>query len=164
MAAMVGKAPTMLGTKCRGGGGGWWGCESTAWAVALPSTQGGRGQCVRREAAVAALPFVHHSTMALCFHGRLGFLHKHSQLQIFSLPSLQAVSSQPTAVLSLRPLSKLHIPAPSPCCTHLSGWDMQGCVKDHLCKSHSVLPATDQLLRSPLIALEALLLSQLISL
>ena len=56
-------------------------------------------------------------------------------------------------------------PAP-PCphrCTHLSGWGVQACGTDHLCRSHSVLPATDQWLHSPPVAPEAPLLSQLTS-
>ena len=112
-------------------------------------------------------PLSHHSTMALHFYGGPGFLCKHSQLQISSLPSTQAVSLQPTAVLSLCLLSKPHVPAPSPHLhqwTHISGWGTQGCGTDHLCRSHSVLLVTDQLLCSPLIAPEAPLLSQLISL
>ena len=34
--------------------------------------------------------------------------------------------------------------------THISGWDMQGYGSDSLCRCHSVLPATDWLLHSPL--------------
>ena len=50
---------------------------------------------------IVALSFVHHSTMVLFFCGGLSFLHKHSQLQNFSFPSPQTVSSQPTAVPAL---------------------------------------------------------------
>ena len=113
-----------------------------------------------------APPFVRHSTMALHFCGGPGFLHKHSQLWVFSLPSFQAISPQLTSVLSPGLLSKPHIPAPSPRLhpqTHLPGSGEQGCGKDHLCRSHSVLPATDRLLCSLLITPEAPLLSQLIS-
>ena len=48
---------------------------------------------------------------------------------------------------SLGLLSKLHIPAPSPCVcwwTGVLGWGSWGCGTDHLC--HSVLPATGGLL------------------
>ena len=85
---------------------------------------------------------------------------------ISSLPSPQAVSCQPTAVLSPGLLSKTHLPTPSPhphWRTHVSGWGPQGWGMDHLCRSHSVLLATDWLLCPPPVALEAPLLSQLIS-
>ena len=92
---------------------------------ALPNAQGGRGQCVGREVAmVPTPPPAHHSTMLLCFYGGPGFLQNHSQLQISSLPSLQAVSSQLTAVLCSGLVSK------SPCLhwrAHISGWGRQGC-------------------------------------
>ena len=97
-------------------------------------------------------PFAGHSTMVLCFCGGPDFLHEHCQLWSSSLPSFQAVPSQPTAILSLGLLFKPHVPAPSPCVhqrTLISGWAMQGCGMDHLCRSHSVLPATDWLLSSP---------------
>ena len=92
---------------------------------------------------VVTLLFAHHSTMALFFCGSLGFLHEHSQLQR---------SSQPTAVLL--PGSTLQAPRCStqPLCAlvdTVSGWGTQGCGLDHLCRSHSVLPAIDQLLGSP---------------
>ena len=118
----------------------------------LPSARGGRGQCMRREAAMAALSFARPSAIAICFCGSLGFLHEHSQLQSSSLPSPQAISSQPTAVPSLGLLSKPHIPAPSSRAhwwTPVSGWGVHGYGTKHLCRSHSVLPATDRLLGSP---------------
>ena len=118
-----------------------------------------------KEAAMAAPPFVHHSTAALHFYGSPGFLHTHSRLWISSLPSPQAMPSQPTAVLSLGLLSNPHVLATSLCphlWTHLSGWTVHGCGKDHLCKSHTVLPATDKLLCPPPIVPETPLLSQLI--
>ena len=133
---------------------------------ALPSAQGCRGRHMGREAVMAALPLAHHSTVVLHFCGSPGFSHNHSCLWISSLPSPHAVSSQPTAVLSLGLLYKPHVPAPSPCLhqwTHISGWGMQGCGIGHLCRSHSVLPTTDRLLNSPPIAPKAPLLSQLIS-
>ena len=37
---------------------------------------------------------------------------------------------------------------------YVSGWGMQGCSTDHRCKSHSVLPDTDQLLHFLLVAPE----------
>ena len=115
---------------------------------------------------MVTLPFMHHSAMALHSYGGLGFLQEHSWLRSSSLLSPQAVSVQPKAVLSLGLLSKHHIPAPSPYQqwqTPVSGWGAQGCDIDYLCKSHSVLPATDQLLLFPLTAPKAPLLSQLIS-
>ena len=87
------------------------GCGSPAYSP------GGRVQCVGREAAMAALPLAHHSTMVLHFYGILSFLHKNSRLQISLLLSHQAVSSQPTTVLSLGLFSKPHVPASSPLCT-----------------------------------------------
>ena len=138
-----------------------------ALAGALPSAEGGRGQRVRREAAMAAPPLVHHSTVAICFYGSPSFLHKNSWLRISSLPSLQAVSLQPTAVLSPGLLSKPHVPAPNPCPhqrTHVLGWGTQGFGMDHVHRSQSVLPAIDWSLYSPPIAPEAPLVSQLISL
>ena len=53
--------------------------------------------------------------------------------------------------------------SPSALGTHVSGWGAQGRSTDCLCRSHSALPAMDQLLHSLLIAPEAPLLSQLIS-
>ena len=80
-----------------------------------------------------------HSTVVTCFHARLGFLHRHSQLQISSLPSPQAVSPQPTAVLAPGLLSNPHDPAPSPHAhqqTHVPVRGMQGHGMDCLCSSH----------------------------
>ena len=96
-----------------------------------------------------------------------GFPPQHSWLRISSLPSLQAVSSQPTAVLPLGFLSNPHIPALSLRVhrwTHVPVWGAQGCGTDRLCRSHSVLSATDQLLHPSSTASDAPLLSQLISL
>ena len=114
---------------------------------------------------MAAAHFACHSSMAIHFCGVPDFLQEHSQLWSSSLPASQAVSMQPTAVLSPGLLSKPHVPTPNPCVhqwTHVSGWGAQSCGKDYLCRSHSVLPATDQFLSS-LWAPEAPFLSQLIS-
>ena len=95
---------------------------------------------------------LHASTMTPCFYSVLGFFCKLSWLWSSLLLSLQAVSSQPTAVLSLDPLSKSHFPAHSPSPhqeTHNSG--VQGCGMDHACSSYFVLPSTDWLLHSTLI-------------
>ena len=89
------------------------------------------------------------------------------QLWSSSLPIPQSVSTQPTIVFSPYPLSKPHIPSLSPrqlWWTPISGWGEQGCGTDHLYKSHSFLPATDQLLHFPPVAPEAPILCQLISL
>ena len=67
-----------------------------------------------KEAAVVAPPLACHSAMVLRFYGGVDFLHKHSQLRISSLQSPQAVSLQPTAVLSPGLLSKPHSTAPIP--------------------------------------------------
>ena len=81
---------------------------------ALLSAHGCRGWYVRGEAVMAAPPFAHHSTMALCLCGGPGFLHEHSWLWSSLLPSPLAVFSHPTAVPSPGLLSKPHIPAPNP--------------------------------------------------
>ena len=120
---------------------------------ALHRAHRGRGQRMGKEAAMAAPLFTCHSTMVLHFYGAPCFCNEHFWLRSSSFPSLQAVSSQPTAVLFPGLLSKPHVPAPSPHAhqwTHVSGWGVQGCGTDYLCRCHSVLPATDLLLRSPL--------------
>ena len=85
-----------------------------ALAEALLSTQGSRDQLMETEAAVVLPLFVCHSTMDLHCYCGLGFLHKHSSLEISPLPSPQAVSLQPTAVFSPCLPSKSHVPAPNP--------------------------------------------------
>lgn len=85
-----------------------------ALAEALLSTQGSRGQRMGKEAAAVPPLLVCHSTMDLHCYCGLGFLQKHSSLQIFPLPSPQAVSLQPTVVFSPYLPSKSHIPAPNP--------------------------------------------------
>ena len=112
---------------------------------------------------MAAPPPARHSTVAPFFYGSLGFFHRHSQLWISSLPSPQAVSLQPTAVGFA--LQSSHSSSQPPCAlsdTH-PVWGMQGCGKDHLCRSYSVLSATHWPFRSLLTASDAPLLSQLIS-
>ena len=114
---------------------------------------------------MVALSFVCHSIKALFFCGEPDFLPKNSQLQRSALPS---PGCHLTTNSSLLPGSAVqtHIPAPSPHVhpwPHISDWGNAGLCMDHLCRSHSVLPATGQLIHysdSP----EALLLSQLISL
>ena len=107
-----------------------------------------------------------HSAVEPCFYGSLGFLHKHSCMRISSLPSPQAVSSQPTAVLPLGLLSNSHVPALSLRVhrrAHVPVWGAQGCGTDRMCRSHSVLSATDWPFHTPLTASDAPLLSQRIS-
>ena len=61
--------------------------------------------------------------------------------------------NKPTAGPSPGLLSKRHVPAPSIHAhwqTPVLGWGVQGCGPDHLCRSHSVLSVTDQLLDYPL--------------
>ena len=87
-----------------------------------------------------------HLTMALRFCGSPGFCHEHSWLQHPTLQPLQAVSTQPPTVLSPGLSSKPCVPAPSPCpyqWTCLSGWGVQSGDTDCLCRSLSVLPATN---------------------
>ena len=90
---------------------------------------------------MVATPFASHSTLVLPFCGGLCFLHEHCWLWSSSLSFSQIVPPQTRAGPSLGLLSKLHIPAPSPCVT-----DVQVCGTDHLCGSHFVLSATNQLL------------------
>ena len=61
---------------------------------------------------MAAPPLVHLSAMTHCFYRVLGFFCKLSQLWSSLVLSFQAVFSQPTAIPSLGPCSKLHFPAP----------------------------------------------------
>ena len=73
---------------------------------------------------------------------------------------------QPTIVLLLGLYSNPHAPAPSPRAhqwTHIPVWGMQCSCMDCLCRSHSVLSATDWPFHPPLTASDASLLSQLIS-
>lgn len=97
------------------------------------------------------LSLTHYLTMALRLHSHLGLLPEQSWLQCSALHTLQAVSAQPTEVLSSGVISKPLIPVPSPCLYQqscISGWSEQGGGRDHLCRSHSVLPATDWLVCS----------------
>ena len=98
------------------------GVKEPALLGAFSSAHGGRDQSVGREAAKAASPLTHHSTIALHFYGSLGFLLKHSQLQSCSLLSPQAVSSQPQQsfphVCSPNPM--FQHPAPVPTSGHSS--------------------------------------------
>ena len=118
-----------------------------------PSAHGGRGWCMRREAAMVVLPpctSSNNCSSPLC---GLGFLHEHFWIWSSSLLCPQAVSSQPTVVPSLGSLPEPQVLAPSPNApwrTPISGWGAQCHGTDHLCKSHSVLPDTDWLLGSPL--------------
>ena len=71
--------------------------------------------CGEREATMVAPPPACDSAVVPCSHGSLVFLHRHSLLQISSLPVPQAIFPQPTAVLAPGLLSNPHAPAPSPC-------------------------------------------------
>lgn len=75
------------------------------------------GQSMGREAAMVALPFLCQSTMTLHFYDGLGFLHKDSQMWSSSFPPLQAVSPQPTSILSMSLLSKPLRHHQAPICT-----------------------------------------------
>ena len=141
-----------MGTSASLGGGGFGGAGEPAQVGSPPSAHGGRGWHIGKGAAMVALHLLCHSTMVPCFYCGLGFFHNLSQLWSSLVSSLQAVSSQPTAVPSLGPCSKLHIPAPRLPLqqeTHDSGWSAQGCGTDHPRRSYSVLPGTEQLLHFP---------------
>ena len=77
------------------------GVREPALEGGLPSALGDRVQCMRREGEMVAPPFLCHSTMVLllCASSVAGFLQEHSQLWSSSIPSPQAFSLQPTAVL-----------------------------------------------------------------
>ena len=78
------------------------------WELALggslPNAGGGRGQGVRREAAMVATPFASHSAMVLPFCGGPCFLHEHSwlwsTLLSFSQVSLHRQDQCPLRVCS----------------------------------------------------------------
>ena len=74
--------------------------------------------CGEREVTIVVPPPVCDSAVEPCFHGSPVFLHRHSLLQISSLPSAQSVSPQPTAVLARAssPFPMHQLPAPL---THL---------------------------------------------
>ena len=76
-----------------------------------------------------------------------------------NIPSCGAPYSHPfTMSLNSQQLSPSWVHSPNPMFqhpspplhqqTHDSGWGMQGCSMYHLCRSYSVLPATDQMLHS----------------
>ena len=86
---------------------------------------------------MVAPPFAHHSAVGLRLYSGPSFLRERSQLQSSSLPPPQAVSWQPTAVLSLGLLS-----TPSPCapvdtCLRLGRRGLG----QTICAGLSVLPA-----------------------
>ena len=94
---------TDWGTLARSGGraGRWQGLgqECLLWEEPLlEPAEAGAG--VWRELVTVTSPFEHHSTMLTYCYGHPGFFEEHS-----SLPYPQAISAQPTAVLSLGPLS-----------------------------------------------------------
>lgn len=90
------------------------------------------------------LTFMRYSAMALHFYGALGFFHEHSWLQNSSLPSLQAISLQPTAVLSPNPI--FQPPAPVHSSGYISYTGAIGYGTDYLCRSYSIWPTTNWLL------------------
>ena len=95
-------------------------CEP-AQAGAPPSACRGKVWCMGKGAAMAAPLFAPHSTMVSFFYGGLVFFHKHSRLWSSLLQSLQAVSSQPTAISPMSLLFNPHVQAPAPVCTrHMS--------------------------------------------
>lgn len=91
------------------------------------------------EAAMVVPPTAHHSTMVLHFYSGMDFIHELCRLQVSSCSYPETVSSQSMAVLSTGFLSKPCVSALSPCPywkTHISGWGMQICGMDHLCRTH----------------------------
>ena len=93
---------------------------------------------------MVAPPLVHHSAMAPCLYGGLGFFHGFSKLWRSLPPSIRAVSSYSTFVPFPELLSKPHIVTPSFTLhqqMHNLDWGTQGCDTDHQCSSYSVLPS-----------------------
>ena len=93
---------------------------------------------------MVAPPLVHHSAMAPCFYGGLGFFHDFSKLWRFLIPSIRAVFSYPMLVPFPELLSKPHIVTPSSTLLqqiHNLDWGTQGCGTDHQCSYYSVLPS-----------------------
>ena len=122
-----------------------------AWVGAPPNARRGqRSWWMGKGVIIVAPPLARCSTMMLSY-GVSGFFHS---LWHPLLLSLQAVFSQPRAVLSLGLHSKPLFPtpsSPSQQATHDSGWNVHSCSVDHACGSYLVLPSTDRLLHSPLI-------------
>ena len=56
------------------------GAPDPAQAGAAVSTHWNRSQCLGEGFAMVAPPLVHHSAMAPCFYGGLGFFHDFSKL------------------------------------------------------------------------------------
>ena len=133
-----------------GGGGlglrGGWACSggSPSQCPQRLKPTGGEG------VAMAAPPLVHHWTIMPCFYGGLGVFHKLSWLWSSLLLSLQAVFSQPTAVPSVGPCSKLHFLAPAPLHNrrHMTQTGVHSAAAETMRSSYFVLPATDCLLCS----------------
>ena len=141
------------------------GVRKLAPAGGLPRALGDRGWFMSRDAAMVAPLLAHHSAMALRFFGHLGFLHKHSQLWSSSLPSTQAVSSQPTAVPSLGLLLKPTFQHPAPLHTgrHPSQAETCRTVAQTICVGLTLSCLPQSGCWAPLQAPKAPLLSQLIS-
>ena len=141
----------------------WQAREGQFWRGIFLVAGGSGGQRMEREAAKAALPLC--ITQQWCLASMAVWVSSTS-ITNFLPPIPQAVSSQPTAVLASGLLSNSHISTLSPCVhwqTYIPVWGTQGCGTDNLCRSYSVLSATDQLFHPRLIASDAPLLSQLIS-
>lgn len=94
------------------------GAHDPAPVEALSSACGDRSQSMRREAAMAALPLVYHSTMVFPFCGNLGFLHEHFPLwsYLFTSPHRQQQSLHPVC----SPNTTFQHPAPTHICGHPS--------------------------------------------
>lgn len=118
------------------------GAPDPAQAGAAVSTHWNRSQCLGKGFAMVAPPLVHHSAMAPCFYGGLGFFHDFSKLWRFLLPSIRAVSSYPMLVPFPELLSKPHIGTPSSTLhqqMHNLDCSAQGFGTDHQCSSYSAL-------------------------
>ena len=141
------------------------GTREPAPAGALPSAWGGRVWHVGREAANGPAPCVSlNSGSSLLWRSAL-------PPQVFPVVDfltlvlsgcLLAANSSPLPKFAFQTPHSSTQPPSTPVDTCLRQ-GMQGCGMNPLCRSHSVLPATDRLLCSPLIAPKAPLLSHLIS-
>lgn len=90
------------------------------WATqvgASPRAHRVRGQCMGKEAAMVAPPFMGHVHDGTSLLWGLGVFHEHSWLWHSTLLPFGLFPPQTTEVLSLNLFSKPHIPAPSSPCT-----------------------------------------------
>ena len=130
--------------------------EAVGGALCWSSWRQGLAHGKRDVKGSPALSITHPLTIVLCFYAGSGLLQIHASppqpklgCSRNALLSLQAVSAQPAAAVSLGLSSKPWVPA----CLYqrmwISGWSIQGTGISPLCMVLSVLPVVDWLLGSP---------------